>query len=301
MKYIFAIIGSVVITVSLVALGFNIRQVDKERATLTTNLEQRASLLADSLKESVEPYYANSSQSSFQTSLQKVVDKFANRERLAGIALYDNKGVLVATSSGLPKIIIENTEVVSSAMDSDTKKSDFFDDEEEKRYVYVDPLHNEESIVGALMVVQNAGYIDDRIYEIWKGNLLRLFIQIIIFSITIFIILRFFVFRQVVRLVESVKKIRMGEGKESFKDESKYSFFIPLAKEITHITKSLSQARLSAREEARMRLEKLDTPWTAERLSEFTKAHLKDRPVFMVSNREPYEHYNSKGEVLWRV
>jgi len=100
----FVIIGSVVVAVSLVALGFNIRQVDQERATLTTNLEQRASLLADSLKESVEPYYANSSQSSFRTSLQKVVDKFANRERLAGIALYDNKGMLLATSSGLPKI-----------------------------------------------------------------------------------------------------------------------------------------------------------------------------------------------------
>src|SRR3989338_2935612 len=227
MKYIFAIIGSVVVAVSLVALGFNIRQVDQERATLTTNLEQRASLLADSLKESVEPYYANSSQSSFRTSLQKVVDKFANRERLAGIALYDNKGILIATSSGLPKII---------------------------------------------------------------------------FSITIFIILRFFVFRQVIRLVESVKKIRMGEGKESFKDEGKYSFFTPLAKEITHITKSLSQARLSAQEEARMRLEKLDSPWTSERLSEFIKATLKERPIFVVSNREPYEHYtDSKGKVSYRV
>ena len=193
MRYIFAIIGSVVVAVSLVALGFNIRQVDKERATLTTNLEQRASLLADSLKESVEPYYANSSQSSFQTSLQKVVDKFANRERLAGIALYDNKGALIATSSGLPKTIIENTKIVTDAMDSNTSSNVFFDADSENRYVHVDPLHNDESIVGALMVVQNAGYINTSIREIWEGNLLRLLIQIIIFSITIFIILRFFI------------------------------------------------------------------------------------------------------------
>src|SRR3990167_7643560 len=199
MRYIFAIIGSVVVAVSLVALGFNIRQVDKERATLTTNLEQRASLLADSLKESVEPYYANSSQSSFQTSLQKVVDKFANRERLAGIAL-------IATSSGLPKTIIENTKIVTDAMDSNTSSNVFFDADSENRYVHVDPLHNDESIVGALMVVQNAGYINTSIREIWEGNLLRLLIQIIIFSITIFIILRFFIFRQVIRFVESVKK-----------------------------------------------------------------------------------------------
>ena len=302
MKYIFTIIGSVIIAVGLVALGFNIRQVDQERATLTTNLEQRASLLADSLKESVEPFYANSLQPSFQNSLQKVVNKFANRERLAGIALYDNKGVLLATSSGLPKTIIENTKIVADAMDSNTSNNDFFDADGENRYVHVDPLHNDESIVGALMIVQNAGYINTSISQIWKDNLLRLFVQIIIFSITIFIILRFFVFRQVIRLVESVKRIRMNEDRESFKDESKYSFFTPLAKEITHISKSLSQARLSAREEARMRLEKLDTPWTAERLSEFIKATLKDRPIFVVSNREPYEHYtDSKGKISYRV
>ena len=301
MRYIFVIISSVVIVVSLVALGFNFKQVNEERVTLTTNLEQRASLLSDSLKESVEPYYANSSQSSFQTSLQKVVNKFANRERLAGIALYDNKGTLLATSSGLPKTIIENVKIVTDAMDSNTSNNDFFNADGERRYVHVDPLHNDESIVGALMVVQNAGYINTSIGEIWKGNLLRLGIQIIIFSITIFIILRFFVFRQVIRLVESVKKIRMGEGKESFKDEGKYSFFTPLAKEINYITKSLSQARLSASEEARMRLEKIDSPWTAERLSEFAKAHLKNRPIFVVSNREPYEHFNSKGKINYKV
>ena len=297
MKYIFAIIGSVVVAVSLVALGFNIRQVDQERATLTTNLEQRASLLAYSLKESVEPYYANSSQSSFQNSLQKVVNKFANRERLAGIALYDNKGTLLATSSGLPKTIIENIKIVADAMDSNTSNNDFFDTEGENRYVHVDPLHNDESIVGALMIVQNAGYINTSISQIWKDNLLRLFIQIIIFSITIFIVLRFFVFRQVIRLVESVKKIRMGEGKESFKDVGEYSFFTPLAKEITHISKSLSQARLSAQEEARMRFEKLDTPWTAERLKEFVKAYLKDQKIFLLFKGEPYTHKKSKDGI----
>jgi len=301
MRYIFTIIGSVVVAVSLVALGFTFRQVNQEQISLTTNLEQRASLLADSLKESVEPYYANSSQASFQTSLQKIVNKFTNRERLAGIALYDNKGILLASSLELPKTIIENTKVVSEAMDSNMSNGNFFDADGETRYVHVDPLHNDESVVGALMVVQNAGYINTSINQIWKGDLLRLAIQIIIFSITIFIILRFFVFRQVIRLVESVKKIRMGESKETFKEGGKYSFFTPLAKEITYIAKSLSQARLSAKEEARMRLEKLDTPWTAERLSEFTKAHLKDRPVFVVSNREPYEHYNSKGRINYRV
>ena len=298
MKYIFTIIGSVVIVVSLVAIGFSIRQVDQERITLTTNLEQRASLLSDSLKESVEPYYANSSQSTFQSSLQKVVDKFANRERLAGIALYDSKGTLLATSSGLPKTIIENTKIVTDAMDSNMPNNNFFDANEESRYVHVDPLHNDESIVGALLIVQNAGYISTSINQIWKENLLPLGIQIIIFSVTIFIILRFLVFRQIIHLVESLKKIRMGEKREILNEKHEYSFFAPLAEEITHVTKSLHQARLSASEEARMRLEKLDSPWTEERLKEFSKAYLKDRKIFVVSNREPYIHNRIKNKIV---
>lgn len=301
MRYIFAIIGSVALAVSLVALGFTFNQVKEEETTLKTNLEQRASLLSDSLEESVEPYYANSTQPSFYNSIQKIVEKFANRERLAGIALYDNKGTLIASSKGLPEKIIENTKIIADVMDSDAPNSDFLDADGEMRYVRINPLHNDGSISGALVIVQNAGYIDTSINEIWKGNLWRLLIQVLIFSITIFVILRFFVFRQAVRLVESVKRIRLGEGKESFKEEGKFPFFMPLAKEITHITASLSQARLSAKEEARMRLEKLDSPWTAERLSEFIKASLKNRPIFVVSNREPYEHYNSKGKINYRV
>jgi trehalose 6-phosphate synthase len=299
MRYIFTIIGSVVITVTLVAFFFNLKQVNEERTSLTINLEQRASLLSDSLKESVEPSYENSSQASLQASLQKIVDRFANRERLAGIALYDNKGALLATSSGLPKTIIENTKSISDAMDSNVSKSNFFDADGETRYVFVDSLHNDaNSVIGALMIVQNAGYINTSIGEIWRGNLLRLGIQIIIFSIAIFIILRFFVFRQVIRLVDSVKKIRMGGKNEIFKDTAKYSFFKPLAKEITHMTNSLLQARSSASEEARMRLEKLDTPWTAERLKEFIKAYLKDRKIFVVSNQEPYIHQKIKNEIV---
>ena len=295
------IIGSVVVAVSLVAFAFTLKQVEQESTTLTTNLEQRAQLLSDSLKESVEPYYANNSPVSSQTSLQKTVDKFANRERLAGIALYDIKGTLIATSLGLPKTIIENAKIVSDAMDSNKSQSGFFDAENEKRYVVVDPLHHNESVVGALLVVQNAGYISASVNEIWKENLIRLGIQIIMFSITIFVILRFFVFRQIIRLVESIRQVRMGKNNETFKDEYKYSFFTPLAKEITQITKSLLQARSRASEEARMRLEKLDTPWTSERLKEFIKAYLKNRPIFIVSNQEPYIHQKIKNEIKYSI
>ena len=46
-----------------------------------------------------------------------------------------------------------------------------------------------------------------------------------------------------------------------------------------------------------MRFEKLDTPWTAERLKEFVKAYLKDQKIFLLFKGEPYTHKKSKDGI----
>src|SRR3989338_11717152 len=74
-------------------------------------------------------------------------------------------------------------------------------------------------------------------------------------------------------------------------------FLMPLANEISKISTSLRQARFVAGEEARMRLEKLDSPWTAERLKEFMKAYLKNRPVFQVRFHEFFKAFSGP----WRI
>ncbi|PIZ00907.1 trehalose-6-phosphate synthase, partial [bacterium (Candidatus Howlettbacteria) CG_4_10_14_0_8_um_filter_40_9] len=67
-------------------------------------------------------------------------------------------------------------------------------------------------------------------------------------------------------------------------------FLQPLTKEISGIRRSLLEARLAAGEEAKANLERLDSPWTAERLKQFVKNTLQDRTIVVVSNREPYIH-----------
>lgn len=297
MKYIFIAMGSVIAAVSIVSLGFTLRQITQEKETLTTNLEQRTELLAESLKESVVPYYVGND----MQSAQKIVDRFSNRERLAGLVLYDNKGVIIAISSGLPPTISEDHETVANVMDSDVASGNFIEVDNEMRYVLVEPLRHEDSVIGALVVVQNSGYISTSIREIWERNLLRLGIQVLLFSLAIFLIFKVVIFRQIARFAESVRRLRSGDAMLDISESDKFTFFKPLEAEIAHITKSLFQARMSASEEARMRLEKIDTPWTAARLREFIKVYLKDRPIFVVSNREPYEHQKTKGLIEYRV
>ena len=59
-------------------------------------------------------------------------------------------------------------------------------------------------------------------------------------------------------------------------------FFQPLVKEISNIKNSLIEARIAASEEAKINLERLDSPWTKERLREFIKDILKNRKIIVV-------------------
>ena len=83
MKQLLTIIAGVVVIVSMVVFVFTLRQVREEEASLTDDLERRTALLADSLKESVRPSYLSNATS----TIQSVLDKFANRGRLLGLAV----------------------------------------------------------------------------------------------------------------------------------------------------------------------------------------------------------------------
>lgn len=292
MKQTLALILAVVAIVSLVVLGFSLYQVRTERTSLAADLDSRTRLLAESLKESVEPLYVSNS----MDALQKVMDKFADRQRLLGLAVYDNKGGLVASSSGLPSAAIQGATLAGQVMDADKTAGVFVQTVGGKVYDLAVPLYQENVVVGALLVVQRADYIDAAIANIWTNNFYRFLAQAIVITLVLILILQFLIFKPVALMVSSIRMALAGKADEKFK-KGAYYFFDPLAREISRITNSLLQARVAASEEARMRLEKLDTPWTAERLQEFVKAYLKGRKIFAVSNREPYIHKKVNGKI----
>jgi trehalose 6-phosphate synthase len=191
-----------------------------------------------------------------------------------------------------------NATFVTDVMDSDEARNEFIRTGTSTYYAYAIPLHDEGRVVGALSVVQNATYIDDNIRAIWMDNLVRLLSQLFLFILAVFVLVRFVFFRSVVKMAASLQAARAGELDSDISHEG---FLRPLAGEISKVTKSLRQARHAASEEARMRLEKIDSPWTAERLKEFIKAYLKDRPIYVLSNREPYVHSNTKSGISWSV
>ncbi len=296
MKNILLIIAGGIVVLSGITFAFTITQIEQERATLSADLQYRTRLLADSLKESIEPSYSVGS----VESLQGIVMKFTDRERLAGLAVMRADGEIVTSSGELPSIIQRDLPLIAQAMDFNASRGEFVQNEGRTFYIYASPLREGGVAVGTLLVIQNADYIGSTISHVLWNNLARLAVQVLFFSAVVLLIVRWIIVKPLSRLAESVKSVRAGKsGAES---ATEHSFFLrPLAHEISKMSKSLSQARSAASEEARMRLEKLDTPWTSERLKEFVKGHLKDRPIILVSNREPYIHEKVNGEIQYSV
>ena len=72
MKQIFAAVFVVIVIISFIVVAFTLTQVQQEEQRLKEGLEQRSILLAESLKETVQPNFINKS----DQQLQNLVDKF---------------------------------------------------------------------------------------------------------------------------------------------------------------------------------------------------------------------------------
>src|SRR5215469_17721252 len=85
-------------TVSLVFAGYQVRN---ERRILRNDLARRAEILADSLRESVEHLLDRGQ----EKNLQRLVERYGQREHLKGIAIYDVSGRILAITTGLAPIL----------------------------------------------------------------------------------------------------------------------------------------------------------------------------------------------------
>jgi trehalose 6-phosphate synthase len=286
---------AVALVAAMVGL-FTLNQVNDERLSLSSDLEYRTHVLSDSLAESFGPLLAGGTGNTVEAT-QKIVDRISSEERIAGLAVYNTAPQVFAFSDGYPANSIALADV-ATVMDSDQASGRFESIGGINDYVSIEPLHSGEKVVGALALIQNAAYIDAAVRDVWQRNLVRFFIQISIFGAAIFVLIRFVFYKAVHELIDSVRAARRGERDTP---DGNYGFLDPLSNEIGKISSSLRQARAVASEEARMRLEKLDSPWTAERLKEFIKAYVKERPIYVLSNGEPFVHEKKNKKVEWHV
>jgi trehalose-6-phosphate synthase len=287
--------------IGLVTLGLTYNQVSHQRQQLESNLQYRSSLLAGGLREAVEPNFTDKSDS----YLQSLVERYSNKQRIAGLAVVNSNDGIVAVSSSLPRQDSDAQQLAANVMDADTPDGEFVEINNAPFYVYAMPLHSTQkgkaSVVGALLVVQNASYINDQLDGIWKANLTRMFIQAFVFLLAAVVVWRWVVVMPLQRMTESLRATRLANASSSPAIISGHPLLRPIMSEVTWLQQSLAQAQKTINETGNTTLEKIDEPWTESRLRDYSKDILKGRTLLAVSSLEPYVHTKQNSKIGWHV
>ena len=278
------LIVSLIVGITLVSLGFSYYEVLREKRSLTSDLERRAEVLGESVAGNVE----KSLESGSQRGLQKLVQRFGNREHLLGIAVYDRQSKLVAITAELQPILRATPTDVSQAMSENHGEGSFVRLGDDRVHIFALPLHRQDEVNGGLAIVHDVNYIHAQNLRTWREAFLRVLVQVFFIALITLLIVRWSIAGPIARAAQWMRALRMGRitSRQQMPD---LDLFKPLAWEVVTMAESLSQARNAAENEARLR-EAGESMWTADRLAVQIQTRLHGGRLFVVSNREPYIH-----------
>lgn len=280
-----------VISVALVSLAFAGYQVRTERKNLRNDISRRAEVLGESLQESIQPLFEKSDRGS-ERAIQKMVDRFAQREHMKGIAIYQADGSPNVMTSTLGDAFKQTPHAAKLSMEQSSGKGEFTRIEDTPMYVFSLPLQRDDKTAGALAVVYDTTFIDSRVLRTLRDALLTALLETLLISGLALLLVRWTFLDPLTRTAKWLRSLRAGTL-EMPTALPKGELFEQLHTEVAHLARDLGAARAAAAEEAHLR-ETHASVWTAERLRISLKSKLKGKPLFVVSNREPYMHV--KGE-----
>ena len=278
------IILSLIVGVSCVAVLFAYFQVRAEKDRMRADLEARAEILAESLEETLAPLATKPG----RKELQRIVERFGNREHLVGVAVYDRAGEVVAQTPGLADRVSKPADAFAAAVAQNRGQGAFYPQGSKPLHVFVLPLHAGDSIVGMVAIFHETEFIDAQTARLWRDTLLRVAAQVLLIVLVIGLIVRWSIAGPMARTTRWIRELRTGQTLPHPQLPAE-DLFKPLAQEVTQLARSLWAARAAAEEEARLR-EAAEALWTPERLRIHVKNKLQGSSLFVVSNREPYMH-----------
>jgi alpha,alpha-trehalose-phosphate synthase [UDP-forming] len=282
------LIIALVVGIALVSLASSYHEVRAEKNSLRKDLEHRAEVLAESLAGNVEVRLEKGS----TRELQRIVERFSNREHLDGVAIYDKAGAPIAITPGLTPALADLKTVAAHALSSDTGSGEFIRQGATHVHIYSLPLHQHDEVVGALAIVHDSGYIDREGNRIWRDTFFRDLVQVFLISMFTVLIVRWSVAGPIAKAAQWMRAIRTG--KPTVPSARPDDVLYPLAREVETLARSLTDARDAAEKEAQLR-DAAESLWTADRLFVHLRSKLHDSRLFVVSNREPYSHVH-KGK-----
>src|SRR5579864_1229578 len=132
------LIVSLIIGVTLVSLCTSYYQVLVLNRSLQKDLQRRSEVLGESLSRNVERDLERNA----QTTLQRFVQQFANRENLAGLAVYDPNGSPIAVTTNLQPLMASAPPIVLQSIKENRPADAFVRMGIASIHIYAMPLHS---------------------------------------------------------------------------------------------------------------------------------------------------------------
>jgi alpha,alpha-trehalose-phosphate synthase [UDP-forming] len=302
------LIVSLIVGITLVSSAFSYYEVLAEKRALRSDLERRAEMLAESLAGNVERAWNAGADDKGSgrvlnrvpnrvpnqvphNELEQLVQRFAHREHLLGVAIYDRQGALVAVTPELAETLTVRPMPVTEAVAEGRDESSFVRLGSLPVHILALPIRRQDEVLGGLAVVHDASYIRAQSLLVWRQTFFRVLAQVFLIVLITLLIVRWSITGPIARAAQWMRALRTG--KVSFRQEAPdLDMFRPLAREVATMAESLNHARNAAENEARLR-DASESMWTADRLSVQLRTRLEDGDLFVVSNREPYMHQRS--------
>src|ERR1700730_3003076 len=155
MKLSLRLIASLVFSISLLTFLVARNQVRSEKSGMRGDLARRAEVLTESLQETVEPVLQKG-----PTQLRRIVERFGDRQHLAGVAIYDTEGKLLAASAKLGNNAGTPPNVFATCNAIDEVVGDFIKLTDIGMFAYEVPAHRDASLAGVFFTFHDAGFIE---------------------------------------------------------------------------------------------------------------------------------------------
>jgi len=290
----FRLIISLIVGITLVSLLFSYYEVRAVKATYRQDLQHNVESSTKTLSDSVESRITRGS----HRELQRIVDRFGTPEHLSGVAIYDKNGNLLAVTQQLSSRQSNLSKLAEQAVAANQTVGGFPRWDNRAVYVSALPLHDQEAIVGSMVIVRDASYIDAQTRRVWRETFLRALVEVFLIVLITLLIVRWSIAGPIAKAAQWMKALRTGRN-PSRPYVPDIDLLRPLTREMATFAESLNAARTAAETEAQLR-EAGESLWTAERLSVHVRGKLGDSHLFVVSNREPYLH-TRQGKTIQAV
>jgi trehalose 6-phosphate synthase len=205
MRFLIRLLGALWLATLLVSGGFAWYEVHQERSRQAEDLQRRASLAADAVREASERLVARGVRNGYE----RVLTRFGRQDRV--IAIYDAFGSVIEASPEVKGKLGPISPLVSEAIQKNQSTREFATVNGRTRLVHVVPLQQEDRAIGAAAVLIDAEYLEATEWDLWQRTAVRFGVLMLLLTGITWVVVRWSVTRPMTRIAEWTRQLKSGQ------------------------------------------------------------------------------------------